>query len=63
MGNVLTESIIDQTNRALWEVWNVIDCVPKELWCRKYCEMPLYDKAFQEPGIHILNFNNLDVKT
>ena len=30
--NTLIEIIEDQTTRALWEVRNVIDCVPDELW-------------------------------
>ena len=30
--NTLMEIIEDQTKRALWEVKNVIDCVPDELW-------------------------------
>ena len=28
----LTDIITDQTERALWEVKNVIDCVPDEYW-------------------------------
>ena len=46
MQKYLTENIIDQTNRALWEVWNVIDCVPEDLWSREYCEMPLYKHIY-----------------
>lgn len=42
----LTEVIIDQTNRALWEVKNVIACVPENLWNRDYCEMPLYKHIY-----------------
>lgn len=30
--NLLVEVIKDQTCRALWEVKNVIDCVPEDLW-------------------------------
>lgn len=78
MKNRLTDVIIDQTNRALWEVKNVIDCMPDIMWEREYCKMPLYkhiyhmlhsldinpyDKNYQEPKIHILNLNNLDVVT
>lgn len=32
MRNYLTTDIKSQTERALWEVWNVIDCVPDKLW-------------------------------
>ena len=46
MQKYLTENIIDQTNRALWEVWNVIDCVPENLWSREYCKMPLYKHIY-----------------
>lgn len=46
MENILTQVIADQTNRALWEVKNVIDCVPDELWTREYCEMPLYKHIY-----------------
>ena len=38
--NPLTAVIKDQTWRALWEVKNVIDCVPDELWDETYCAMP-----------------------
>lgn len=37
----LTKIIEDQTRRALWEVKNVIDCIPNELWNKLYGEMPL----------------------
>ena len=37
----LNEIIEDQTKRALWEVKNVIDCVPDSLWNKEYCDMPL----------------------
>lgn len=38
--------IYDQTVRALWEVKNVIDCVPDELWNKLYCEMPLWKHIY-----------------
>ena len=38
--------IEDQTNRALWEVKNVIDSVPDELWNREYCDMPLWKHIY-----------------
>ena len=46
MENQLTKIIRDQTARAMWEVKNVIDCVPDELWSREYCEMPLYKHIY-----------------
>lgn len=46
MENQLTMVIKDQTDRALWEVKNVIDCVPDELWSREYCEMPLFKHIY-----------------
>ena len=42
----LTEIIEEQTNRALWEVRNVIDCVPDELWNKKYCDMPCWKHIY-----------------
>lgn len=39
----MIEIIQEQTIRALWEVRNVIDCVPDELWNREYCGMPCLD--------------------
>ena len=44
--NTLTQIIEEQTNRALWEVKNVIDCVPEELWNKKYCEMPCWKHIY-----------------
>ncbi|WP_455716037.1 hypothetical protein [Anaerosporobacter sp.] len=38
--------IEDQTRRALWEVKNVIDCIPNELWNKLYCEMPLWKHVY-----------------
>lgn len=46
MGNNLTDTIIFQTEKALWEVKNVIDCVPKELWDKSYCEMPMWQHIY-----------------
>lgn len=37
----LLEIINDQTERALWEVKNVIDCVYDDMWDKDYCEAPL----------------------
>lgn len=42
-----TVSIIkEQTNRALWEVKNVIDCIPDELWNKNYCYMPCWKHVY-----------------
>lgn len=41
MGSRLIDVITSQTAKALWEVKNVIDCVPEELWDKCYCEMPI----------------------
>lgn len=38
--------IEDQTKRALWEVKNVMDCVPDTLWDKKYCEMPCWKHIY-----------------
>lgn len=44
--NTLTQIITEQTNRALWEVKNVIDCVPDELWDKEYCRMPCHKHIY-----------------
>lgn len=44
--NLLVEIIKEQTCRALWEVKNVIDCVPDELWNKAYCEMPCWKHIY-----------------
>lgn len=44
--NTLTEIITEQTKRALWEVKNVIDCIPDELWDKEYCQMPCYKHIY-----------------
>ncbi len=44
--NSLTEVIRNQTRRALWEVGNVIDCVPDELWDKAYCDMPCWKHIY-----------------
>ena len=38
--------IEEQTRRALWEVKNVIDCVPDELWDKNYCDMPCWKHVY-----------------
>lgn len=41
-----TDIIADQTDRMLWEVKNVIDCVPDHMWDEIYCEMPLWKHIY-----------------
>lgn len=41
-----TDIIKEQTKRALWEVKNVIDCVPDELWNKEYCKMPCWKHIY-----------------
>lgn len=43
---LLVNIITDQTSRALWEVKNIIDCVPDELWNKEYCEMPCWKHIY-----------------
>lgn len=38
--------IEDQTMRALWEVKNVIDCIPDKMWNTEYCEMPCWKHVY-----------------
>lgn len=44
--DTLIEIVKEQTNRALWEVKNVIDCVPDELWDKEYCQMPCWKHVY-----------------
>lgn len=44
--NSFVEIIREQTRRALWEVKNVIDCIPDELWDKEYCEMPCWKHVY-----------------
>lgn len=46
--HTLSAILQDQTARALWEVKNVIDCVPDSLWDNLYCGMPLLRNAMLE---------------
>lgn len=43
---LLVNIITEQTTRALWEVKNIIDCVPDELWNKEYCEMPCWKHIY-----------------
>ena len=38
--------IADQTRRALWEVQNVIDCVPDACWNKEYGDMPMWKHIY-----------------
>lgn len=71
--------IREQTKRALWEVANVVDCIPDSMWSEPYCGMPLSkhvyhmlhsldqwfinSRRYTEPEFHIPNLNNLDAVT
>ena len=39
-------ALVDQTERALWSVKNVMDCIPDTLWERPYCGMPLWKHLY-----------------
>lgn len=71
--------IRDETNRALWEVKNVIECIPDSLWNQRYCEMPLWKhlyhmlhsldqwyinpRVYKQPAFHTEGLNNLDFES
>lgn len=38
--------IQELTDRALWEVKNIIECVPESIWNKSYCEMPLWKHIY-----------------
>lgn len=46
MNKRLVSIIDEQTKRALWEVQNVIDCIPDHLWHKEYCEMPMWKHVY-----------------
>ncbi len=68
--------IRDETNRALWEVRNVIECIPDSFWNQRYCEMPLWKhvyhmlhsldqwyinpRVYKQPAFHTEGLNDLD---
>jgi len=74
-----TEIIKDEANRALWEIENVIACIPDELWDKCYCEIPLWKhiyhmlhsldqwytnpRVYIQPSFHEKDLNNLDVRS
>ncbi len=77
--NVFVATIRDQTQRSIWSLKNVIQCIPEELWNKKYCDMPLwkhiyhtlhsFDKSYinpnryEEPPFHKDGLDNLDIKS
>lgn len=44
--NSIVAIIKDQTERALWEVKNVIDSVPDNLWDKNYCAAPCWKHIY-----------------
>ncbi len=44
--STMTAVIKEQTDRALCEVKNVIDCVPDDLWNKNYCDMPCWKHIY-----------------
>ena len=36
----------EQTERMLWEVKNIIDCIPDTLWDKTYCNMPMWKHVY-----------------
>ena len=44
--NTYMDIIQDLTDRALWEVKNIIDCVPDDLWDKCYCDMPMWKHIY-----------------
>lgn len=44
--NTFSNIIRDQTRRALWEVKNVIDCIPDALWDASRCAMPIWKHVY-----------------
>jgi hypothetical protein len=74
-----TNTIKDEANRALWEVENVIACVPDQLWDKCYCDMPMWKhiyhmlhsldqwyinpRVYIQPPFHENDLNNLDIQS
>ena len=42
----LCRTIREQTKRALWEIQNVIHCIPDALWEKRYCDQPLWKHVY-----------------
>ena len=74
----MLDIIKDTTDRSLWSLNNVIDCIPDLYWKKEYCEMPLWKHiyhtlhsldrwyvnpfVYEEPDFHKPGLDNLDVK-
>ena len=46
MSIVLVNDLREQTERALWEVGNVLDCLNDALWDAIYCDAPAWQHAY-----------------
>lgn len=46
MVNSLSEIIREQTERALWEMENLIACIPDALWEKRYDEIPMWKYVY-----------------
>lgn len=44
--NTYMDIIQNLTDKVFWEVKNVIDCVPDDLWDKCYCEMPMWKHIY-----------------
>ncbi|WMC92547.1 hypothetical protein [Kineothrix sp. MB12-C1] len=51
--NLFVSIIADQTQRVLWEMQNVIDCVPDTCWNKEYCDMPVWKHIYH--ALHSLD--------
>ncbi len=51
--NSFVSIIADQTQRVLWEMQNVIDCVPDTCWNKEYCDMPVWKHIYH--ALHSLD--------
>lgn len=74
-----TEIIRNEADRALWEVENVIACIPDDLWDKCYCDMPLWKhiyhmlhsldqwyinpRVYTQPPFHEKDLNDLDMQS
>lgn len=77
MTNVGFLSVIkDQTQRSLWSLHNVIDCIPDDMWGKPYCGVPIWKHVYhtlhsldrwyinpneyEEPEFHLDSLNDLN---
>ena len=77
--HALCDDLREQTERALWELGNVIDCLNDELWDAVYCGAPAWKHAYHtlhsldqwyinpneyvQPIFHVDGLNDLDRET